>query len=103
MGILQTESLVAFLTVEMAVQLLSRAYVVVMAVTILGGAAPVLYLVHQVMLGEKSEASENARTVHAFQFIFQVCQTEGILMFDDRPQHEDSYCSRSNVVSFKYF
>lgn len=103
MGILQTESLVAFLTVEMTVQLLSGADVVIMAVTVLGGAAPVFYLMHQMMLGEKSEASENARAVHAFQFIFQIGKTEGILMFDNRPQHEDSYCSRSDVVSFKYF
>ena len=83
MGILQTKSLVTILTIKMTVQFLGGTDVVIMTVTILCGAAAIFYLVHQMVLGKESQTSENAGTVHAFQFIFQISETESIRMFNN--------------------
>lgn len=83
MGVLQTKSLVTILTIKMTVQFLGGTDVIIMTVTVLCGAAAIFYLVNQMMLGKESQASENTGTVHAFQFIFQVGETEGVLMFNN--------------------
>ena len=90
MGILQTIGLVAFLAIEMTVQLLHLAGMVVMAETVFGGAAPVLGLMHQMVLGEKGEGPEYGGFVHAFQFGLQIRHTESVVVLRNDTKNKDS-------------
>ena len=89
-SILQTVGLVAFLAIEMAVQLLHLAGMVIMAETVFGGAASVLGLVHQMMLGEKGEGPEYGGLVHAFQFGLQIRHTESVVVLRNDTKNKDS-------------
>ncbi len=100
-GILQTIGLVAFLAIEMAVQFLHFAGMVVMAEAVFGGAAPVLGLVHQMVLGEKGEGSEDGGLVHAFQFGLQIRHTESVVVLRNDTKNKDSNRCRSYSVFFE--
>ncbi len=69
-----------FFAIEVTVQFLHLTGMVVMTVTIFGGAAAVLGLVYEMMLCEKSQSSEYGRLVHAFKFRLQIGKAERVVI-----------------------
>ena len=78
-GLVQAESLVAGLAVEMAMQFVRAAFMVIVTHAILSGAASVLDFVDQVVLRENFQRPEDGGFVDRVQFHLQVSQAESIM------------------------
>lgn len=78
-GLVQAESLVAGLAVEMTMQFVRAAFMVIVTHAILSGAASVLDFVDQVVLRENFQRPEDGGLVYRIQFHLQVSQTESIM------------------------
>ena len=78
-GLVQAESLVAGFAVEMAMQFVRAAFMVIVTHAILSGAASVLDFVDQVVLRENLQRPEDGGLVDRVQFHLQVSQAESIM------------------------
>ena len=78
-GLVQAESLVAGLAVEMAMQFVRATFMVIVAHAILSGTASVLDFVDEVVLRENFKRPEDGGLVYRIQFHLQVSQAEGIM------------------------
>ena len=103
MRVAEAEGLVAGLAVEVAMQFLDAALVVVRAEAVLRRAASVLDLVHQVMLREEGQSPENRGLVHALERIFQVAHAEGVVKLLHRPEHQGAHRRRLHPVKLHNF
>ena len=78
-GLVQTESLVAGLAIEMAMQFVRAAFMVIVTHAIFSGAASVLDFVDQVVLRENFQRPEDGGLVDRVQLHLQVSQAESIM------------------------
>ncbi len=78
-GLVQTESLVAGFAVEMAMQFVRAAFMVIVTHAILPGTASVLDFVDEVVLRENFKRPEDGGLVYRIQFHLQVSQAESIM------------------------
>lgn len=78
-GLVQTESLVAGLAVEMAMQFVRAAFMVIVAHAILSGTTSVLDFVDQVVLRENFQRPEDGGLVDRIQLHLQVSHAESIM------------------------
>lgn len=77
--LVQTESLVAGFAVEMAMQFVRAAFMVIVTHAILPGTASVLDFVDEVVLRENFKRPEDGGLVYRIQFHLQVSQAESIM------------------------
>lgn len=78
-GLVQTESLVAGFAVEMAMQFVRAAFMVIVTHAILSGTASVLYFVDEVVLRENFQRPEDGGLVDRIQFHLQISQAESVM------------------------
>ena len=78
-GLVQAESLVAGLAVEMTMQFVRAAFMVIVTHAILSGTASILDFVYEVVLRENFKRPEDGGLVYRIQFHLQVSQAEGIM------------------------
>ena len=77
--LVQTESLVAGFAIEMTMQFVRAAFMVIVAHAILPGTASVLDFVDEVVLRENFKRPEDGGLVYRIQFHLQVSQAESIM------------------------
>lgn len=78
-GLVQAESLVAGLAVEVAMQFVRAAFMVIVAHAILSGTASILDFVDEVVLRENFKRPEDGGLVYRIQFHLQVSQAESVM------------------------